>query len=215
VRKIDAVLFDFGGVFTASPFTMIHDAGAELGHDPALLLELMFGPYGDDTDHPWHCLERGEMTFADCQAAISALGATHGIELDILKMFMGRPAASTTPPPRTALIDRTLRLRAEGTRTGLVTNNIKEFGETWRKMVPVDDLFEVIIDSSHEGIRKPNPAIFHLALDRLGGVAADRTVFLDDYPGNITAAEALGMHGILVGDDWERAIAELDEVLAI
>ena len=80
-------------------------------------------------------------------------------------------------------------------------------------MIPVDDLFEVIVDSSAVGIRKPDPAIYRMALDQLG-VAPERSVFLDDAPGNIEAARALGMHAILVEDDHAGAFAELDRLLS-
>ena len=58
-------------------------------------------------------------------------------------------------------------------------------------MIPVDDMFEVIVDSSAVGMRKPDPRIYQLALDQLG-VAADRSVFLDDATGNIAAAVRSG-----------------------
>jgi HAD superfamily hydrolase (TIGR01509 family) len=79
-------------------------------------------------------------------------------------------------------------------------------------MIPVDALFEVVIDSSAVGIRKPNPLIYMMALDQLG-VAAGNSVFLDDAVGNIDAARAVGMHAILVEDDHTKAFTELDLLL--
>jgi epoxide hydrolase-like predicted phosphatase len=105
-------------------------------------------------------------------------------------------------------------LRADGYRTALVTNNIREFNDGWRKLIPVDELFDVVVDSSMIGMRKPDPRIFQHALAALGGVEPDDAVFLDDFQGNIDAAEALGMHGILVGVDRLAAITELDALLA-
>ncbi len=61
-REIHAVLFDFGGVFTDSPFAALEELSDELGIGPRELLEIVFGPYDDDTDHPWHRLERGEVS---------------------------------------------------------------------------------------------------------------------------------------------------------
>ena len=61
---ITTVLFDFGGVFTPSPFAAVKAGGVVNGHDPEVLLALVFGPYDRDTDHPWHQLERG----AQCAA---------------------------------------------------------------------------------------------------------------------------------------------------
>jgi hypothetical protein len=60
-RSIDAVLFDFGGVFTESPFEVARRFGAALGAEPERVIDLVFGPYHEDTDHPWHRLERGEI----------------------------------------------------------------------------------------------------------------------------------------------------------
>ena len=71
----------------------------------------------------------------------------------------------------------------------------------------------MVIDSSAVGVRKPDPKIFQLALDALGVLAAD-AVFVDDHPGNIAAAESLGMVGVLVGPDRPQALADLDEALA-
>src|SRR5690606_28642414 len=65
---IDAVLWDFGGVFTPSPFTSCRGYAETLGIDHEVLLEVAFGPYDRDTDHPWHKLERGEATLADAMA---------------------------------------------------------------------------------------------------------------------------------------------------
>ena len=68
---------------------------------------------------------------------------------------------------------------------------------------------DVVVDSSEEGIRKPDPRIFTLTLERLGVVDATRAVFLDDFDGNVAAAAALGMHTILVGPDPHPAMTEL------
>ena len=70
----------------------------------------------------------------------------------------------------------------------------------------------LVVDSCHAGVRKPDARIFHLALEALG-VAADRAAYLDDHPANVEAAEALGMHGIVVGEDRLAAFDRLDELL--
>jgi len=205
----EAVLFDFGGVFTQSPFEAVRLHGDELGADPELVLAVLFGDYDQDTDHPWHRLERGETTLDAARAEISELAAARGLAFDLFGAFakfgIGGHMAD-------AMVERTRRLRADGVRTALITNNVREFGDGWRRLVPVDELFEVVIDSSHAGVRKPDPKIFQLALDGLG-VTPERSVFLDDFPGNVDAADAIGIHGILVGTDRLAAIAELDRLL--
>ena len=94
-----------------------------------------------------------------------------------------------------------------------MTNNALEFRERWRASLPLDELFDVVVDSSEEGVRKPDPRIFELALERLGGIEPARSVFLDDHPGNIAACEAVGIRGVLVADDPSGALAEVDRLL--
>jgi putative hydrolase of the HAD superfamily len=107
------------------------------------------------------------------------------------------------------VVDCTRELRAAGYRTGLVTNNALEIRERWRAVLPLDELFDVVVDSSEVGMRKPAPGIYELALGMLEGADAERAIFLDDLPANVRAAENLGMRGILVGEDPVTAIAEL------
>ena len=207
--SIEAVIFDFGGVFTASPFTGIHAWHESKGLDPAQGVRIVFGPYDQDTDHPWHRLERGEIALMAAAEQIKAVAAEEGLDLELSEMFGSMGGSGV----RTDMVDKAIGIRRAGYRTGLITNNIKEFSDGWRAMIPVDEMFEVIVDSSAVGIRKPDPRIYQMCLDQLG-VAAERSVFLDDAPGNIAAAEALGITGILVEDDHAPAMAELDRLLA-
>ena len=73
-------------------------------------------------------------------------------------------------------------------------------------------LFDRIIDSSQVGVRKPDPAIFHLALDK-GKAKPERTVFLDDYEEHIQVANSLGIHGMLVGKDPIEALTKLEKMV--
>jgi epoxide hydrolase-like predicted phosphatase len=207
--SIEAVIFDFGGVFTASPFTGIHAWHESKGLDPAQGVRIVFGPYDQDTDHPWHRLERGEIALMAAAEQIKAVAAEEGLDLELSEMFGSMGGSGVRPD----MVEKALEIRRAGYRTGLITNNIKEFSDGWRAMIPVDEMFEVIVDSSAVGIRKPDPRIYQMCLDQLG-VAAERSVFLDDAPGNIAAAEALGITGILVEDDHAPAMAELDRLLA-
>jgi epoxide hydrolase-like predicted phosphatase len=206
----DAVLFDFGGVFTPSPFDAAEAHGASLGAPPGRLLELVFGPYHEDTDHPWHRLERGEIPLAEARQAIIALGAAEGLDTDPFQLFARMAEGGGARP---AMVERARRLVAQGYRTALVTNNAHEFRDGWRRLVPADALFQVIVDSSEVGMRKPDPRIFELALEKLGGVAPERTLFLDDAPSNLAAAERLGIRTVLVRADLRDALAALDALL--
>jgi putative hydrolase of the HAD superfamily len=208
---IDVILFDFGGVFTASPFDAVRLYAEEVGIDVDVALGLCFGPYDQDTDHAWHRLERGEVTLTEAREILVELAASQGHDIDPFQVLarMG----STVDDQRDAVVERTRQLRSEGYRTAIITNNVREFGDGWRGLVPVEELFEVIIDSSTVGVRKPDPRIFHLALDALGGVDPDRAVFLDDAAANVAAAQALGIHGVVVGADRIAALDRLDDVL--
>jgi epoxide hydrolase-like predicted phosphatase len=207
---IEAVLFDFGGVFTASPFRAITVYAESQGADPAHLMEVVFGPYDADTDHPWHRLERGETTMAQAFSEISDSASAAGLQFDAGELF---GHMSGDPYDRTVVVEFVRATRARGVRTAVVTNNVREYGSAWRGMIPVEELFDVVIDSSELGIRKPNPAIYVTTLDRLGVAEPSRAVFLDDYAGNVAAARAVGLHGIVVGPDPQPALDELAALL--
>jgi epoxide hydrolase-like predicted phosphatase len=208
-RLIDAVLFDYGGVLTRfSPFTALGSLGADAGVDPDEVLELLIGPYHEDTDHPFHRMERGEISAVVWFAHAAEAMAGYGIELDPMKLAEQFRSLGV----HDIVIERVRALRAEGYKTGIITNNVKE-GAEWRTMLDVDALFDVVVDSSEVGMRKPNPAIYRHALELLG-VAPERSVFLDDHAGNVAGARAVGMHAVLVGPDPMPALAELDRLLA-
>jgi putative hydrolase of the HAD superfamily len=208
--RIDAVLFDFGGVFTESPFEAARNFAVATGVEPAVMLETVFGPYDRDDDHPWHRLERGEMTLTDARAEILALGEALGFEADLFRVLA---ALGRSSGPRSEFLDRARALRTRGIRSAIVTNNVLEFRDAWRGMIPVDELFDAVIDSCEVGFRKPDPRIFHAALEALGGVAPENTLFLDDYEGNVIAARGLGVHGIVVAPDPAEALATFDRMV--
>jgi putative hydrolase of the HAD superfamily len=198
---ITTVLFDFAGVVTSSPWGAMAAAGK--GD-----IELLIGSYAEDTDHPWHQVERGEMAIGDWVVEVTRMGQEAGVEIDFapLQALLGEMTVHQQ------VVDRIRTLRAQGYRVGLITNNVREGSATWRALIPVDELFEVVVDSSEVGMRKPNPAIYHHALALLGGVEPSSAVFLDDSPGNVEGARLAGLAGILV-DDPDVALRELDALL--
>jgi putative hydrolase of the HAD superfamily len=204
-RGVDAILWDFGGVFTGSPFGAVAAYAGTLGADPQRLVELVFGPYHADTDHPWHRLERGQVVLADAMAEITAACIAEGIAFDAGQMFasMGGSAGA-----RAEVVAAVVTYRAAGIRQIVVTNNVREYRDGWRSLVDVDALFDDVVDSSEVGVRKPDPAIYALALQRAGAPPA-RVAFLDDAPGNIAAARALGLQAIHVGDPVTPALEAL------
>ena len=207
---IKAVLFDFGGVFTDSPFAAVAKYADAIGATRDQVDDIVFGGYGVDGDHPWHQVERGEITLEAAREGILALGQEQGLEVDIWQVFM--TMSENQGGLRHDLVEHVRHIRAAGLKTGILTNNIVEFRDHWRAMLPVDELFDVIVDSSEVGERKPNPAIFRRAVDLLG-LTPEEVLFLDDFPGNVEAAKALGMPAIHVDGDGSKTIADLSGAL--
>ena len=208
-RRFDAVLFDFSGVVTTSAFGLMAALGEAGGHSREEVLDLLLGPYDRDTDHPWHRVERGELSMMEFGAWLGTEAQARGITLT-----PSEGGLLSGMVPQEPVVAAIRRLRADGYKTGLVTNNAFELQNRWRSLVPLDELFDTVVDSCEVGVRKPDPRIFELTLERLG-VQASRAVFLDDHPGNIAGAEAAGVVGILVPeDDPEPALVELDRLLA-
>ena len=209
---LKAVLFDFGGVFTDSPFHAFSAYAQKIGASDEQVTEIVFGGYAVDGDHPWHQVERGEISLEEARERIMALGHQQNLNVDIWEVFMAM--AENGGGLRTELVDYIPIIRAAGLATGIITNNVVEFRDHWRGMLPVDELFDFVIDSSEVGMRKPNPAIFQLALDT-GGFTPAEVLFLDDFQGNVVAAQALSIQSILVDGDGAKTVADLDAILGL
>lgn len=199
---IDTVIFDVGGVLaeTGRHSDFSRRFPPEVAEQ---VTRLILGDYAADGDHPWHRLERGEITLAQNRELNRAAFEQAGIVLPApppggAPMIDFRPSA-----PMIALVHE---LRAADFRLGVLTNNVAEFRDNWRAMLPFDELFDDVVDSHEVGLRKPNPAIYQLALARLGADAG-RTAFLDDVASNVSAAESVGIRGVFVPEDPTDAIA--------
>src|SRR3712207_3004655 len=94
----------------------------------------------------------------------------------------------------------------------LCTNNVREWEPRWRPMVPVDEIFESVVDSAFVGTRKPEPRIYEIVLERLGDVPPEECVFLDDFAVNCEAAREAGMHAVQFLDT-DQAIADVEALL--
>lgn len=211
-RPVDLVLFDFGGVFTESPFFAVEGMARDLGVDIQQFAELMFGAYHLDTDHPWHKLERGEITFDEAREGILALGKAEGMAVDPLDLLVRMAGGNLM---RDTMVQTLRDIKAAGYPTAIITNNVREFRDGWRALIPVDELIDKVFDSSEMGVRKPDPVIYQRALFDMGSVDPRRAVFLDDVEQNVASARDLGIHGIQVLDNPESAIRELRDLLQL
>jgi putative hydrolase of the HAD superfamily len=204
----DVLICDFGGVLT----TPLQEGFLAYQEESGVSLEELGKAMGraaeEHGDHPLFVLERGEITEAEFRARIER-HLEDGFDLARLRTLYFERLA-----PNTQMVEFVRELRRRGVRAALLTNNVREWEPLWRSKLPeVDELFEVIVDSAFVGLRKPDPAIFELTLERLGGVAPQRCVFLDDLDVNCEAARALGMAAVRF-DSAEQAIAEVRSALS-
>ena len=203
---VKTVIFDLGGVLSLSgrPVDLIRRFP---DHDPDEVIRVMMGDYGSDSDHPWHRLERGEISMDEYRSGIGELVAAAGLRMrtPTAEEANQRPGSTFEFVRSDAMHQLVLDLRAAGCRTGVLTNNIREFRDRWRELMDFDSLFDTVVDSHEVGLRKPNRAIYELTLERLGSVAHE-SAFLDDVQSNVDAASRLGMHGVLVENDQSSAI---------
>jgi putative hydrolase of the HAD superfamily len=94
----------------------------------------------------------------------------------------------------------------------ICTNNVREWEPLWRAKLPVDEIFDVVVDSAFVGVRKPEPRIYELTLERLGAPAA-QALLLDDIELNCTAARELGLTAVWFRDT-AQAIGDVEAALA-
>jgi len=209
-RKIETVLWDFGGIFTGSPFYGRNEYAASLGMTVESITKLVLGYGLPNGDHPWHKLERGEVTMEEAAREVLQSVENAGIAgFDFEKFFK---SMSSRPEHSDKMYEGVRRLKARGICQIIVSNNFREFQSIWKSMVP-ENLFDEIVDSSQVGVRKPDPAIFHIALD-LANASPETTVFLDDYEEHIQVANSMGIKGILVGEDPTEALSELESLVS-
>jgi putative hydrolase of the HAD superfamily len=203
VSSLRAVIFDLGGVVMGSPLHAIAGYERELGIPAGSVNRLVVATGAAGA---WSRLERGELRLDEFYPAFDAECAAAGHPL-CARTMMERIARAAQPRPRMLAAVRAIRTR--GLRTSALTNNWQ--GDGTRERDWLGALFDVVVESSVEGLRKPDPRIYELALARLG-VAAREAVFLDDIGRNLKPARALGMRTIKV-DEPDAALAELAGLL--
>jgi putative hydrolase of the HAD superfamily len=208
--RVKAVISDFGGVLTSplmNVFAAFQDSSGvpleSLGKAMAMIAQR-------EGMHPLFALEKGEISeprFVELlETAVSEdLGRPVGLH-GLADAYWSELDTND------AMIDYLRSLRERGCRLALLTNNVREWEPRWRQMLPVDELFEVVVDSAFVGMRKPDPEIYALTLDRLGLEAAE-CAFVDDIELNCQTAERLGMCAVWFRDT-EQAIADIDAALA-
>ena len=211
-RSIEAVISDFGGVLTNR---LVQAFIAFQNHSGISMEQLGRGMQRvseRDGEYPLFRLERGQISEADFLDDLA-----WGLEQELgnrptLHGF--RDVYFEALHPNEPMLDLMRDLGARGYRMAILTNNVREWEELWRAKLPVDEIFELIVDSAWVGMRKPEPEIYRLTLERLGGVAPERALFVDDNELNVEAARELGMLAVHFRST-DQAIEEIRKLLGI
>lgn len=211
-KPIKAVISDFGGVLTTP---LIHSFAAfqdQTGIPAAALGRAMQSIAERDGAHPLFELEKGLITEADFLEQVRvALEPELG---HLPEMHRFSEIYFEALQPNEEMIELMRETSRAGLRMALLTNNVREWEPLWRSMLPVDEIFELVVDSAFVGMRKPDPEIYELTIARLGGaIAAQDCLFVDDVAVNVETARALGMTTVHFVDN-ERAFAEIRAALA-
>jgi len=208
-RGIEAVVSDFGGVLTTPLVQSFMAFQDRTGITPEALGKGMQAATEANGDNPLFEMERGEIT----EVAFLDLLTEH------LQPLLGHPpemhsfkeiyfeALEPNPP----MIELMRDLKHAGHRMAMLTNNVQEWEPLWRSMLPVDEIFETVVDSGFVGCRKPESKIYKITLDRIG-LPAESCLFVDDVQVNCEGAEKAGMTAVHFQDN-EQAIAEIRKAL--
>ena len=202
-----AVICDFGGVLT----TPLLEAFLAYQDHSGIPFERLGQALQEELEatgrHPLYELEVAAISEAEFIAMLEA-------RLDGARLHGFREVYFDHVDRNEPMIELMRRLRERGLRMALLTNNVREWEPLWRPKLPeIDEIFEVVVDSAFVGMRKPDPAIYELTLERLGGVAAEDCLFVDDTDVNCEAARALGMRAVHFREN-EQAIEEIRAAVA-
>jgi putative hydrolase of the HAD superfamily len=209
---ISAVISDFGGVLTTpliGSFLAVQD---EIGISVEQFGKAMQAIEKRDASHPLYELEKGlisEQRFLALLAEALEPELGHVPELHRFRDVFFAGLHVNEP-----MIELMREIKGRGYRMALLTNNVKEWEASWRPMTPVDEIFEVVVDSGFVGMRKPEREIYEITVERLGGgLTPSQCLFVDDVAINCDAARDYGMTAVHYRDS-DQAIAEIRGVLA-
>jgi epoxide hydrolase-like predicted phosphatase len=209
MAEIEAIVSDFGGVLTTPLMQSFIAFQDHTGIQPEDLGKALGAIAERDGDNPLFRLERGEVTEAEFLDLLR----------DGLEPLLGhrpemhgfREVYFDALDPNQPMIELMRELKESGQRMAMLTNNVREWEPLWRPMLPVDEIFEFVVDSGFVGVRKPESRIYEMVIERLG-LPAEVCLFVDDVEVNISGAERAGMHAVHFRDN-EQAIAEIRAAL--
>ncbi len=209
---IKAVLWDFGGVITSSPFDAFNRFEAENGFPKDFIRGINAT---NPTTNAWALFESNRVSIDEFDRLFEAESRAAGHSIpgtEVLALLAG--------DVRPEMVNA-LKICKEKFKIGCITNNVKsdqgsaipQTTDKQTRMLEILALFDEVIESSIEGVRKPDPEIYRIALERMD-VKADECVFLDDLGINLKPARAIGMKTIKVLDS-KQALAELEQLTGL
>src|SRR3954466_15823983 len=201
---IEAVIWDFGGVFTSSPFEAFARFESQRGLPAGIIRRTNALNHWENA---WAKFERAEVDLETFDELFAAESLALGAEVrgkDVLPLLSG--------DLRPEMVDA-LRIVKTRFKTGCITNNLpaNAIGSASGRTLYIAEvmaLFDHVIESAKIGLRKPDPRIYRMMGDSLG-VKPERCVYLDDLGVNLKPAREMGMTTIKVVDA-AQAIAELE-----
>ncbi len=209
--EIEAIVSDFGGVLTTPLLTSFMAVQDKIGISPENLGLAMRAIAEEDGENPLYALEKGEIAEVDFLARLGdGLEPLLGHRPELHRFRETYFEALHPNPP---MIELMRELQASGRRMAMLTNNVREWEPLWRTMLPVDEIFETVVDSGFVGVRKPEARIYEMTLERLGLPAAT-CLFIDDLAHNCDGARAVGMNAVHFRDN-EQAIPEIRAALVV
>lgn len=203
-----AVVCDFGGVLTVpliEAFAAYQDQSGTSLEDLGRAMQRATEAAGGE--HPLFQLEKGLISEGEFLRRLEEQ-LPDGVHLQGFREIYFEALH-----PNEELIAYMRELRGRGLRMAMLTNNVREWEPLWRAKLPVDEIFELVVDSAFVGMRKPERGIYELTIERLGGgIAAEDCVFLDDVQANVDAAAELGMRAVRFESN-AQAIPEVEAAL--
>jgi epoxide hydrolase-like predicted phosphatase len=209
MARVEAIISDFGGVLTSSLMGSFLAFQESSGVPLEELGKAMASIGARNSTNPLVELETGRLSEAEFLAAIGSQLSEQLSRPVQMNGFAEQYFANLVP--NEPLIDYMRQLRGRGYKLAICTNNVREWEPRWRAMLPIDEIFDVVVDSAFVGTRKPEPEIYELTLRRLG-VAADAAILIDDIELNCDAARALGIRAIHF-HSTEQALEEIEVAL--
>ncbi|HEX3323540.1 MAG TPA: HAD family phosphatase [Solirubrobacterales bacterium] len=210
MTEIEAIVCDFGGVLTTPLVQSFMAFQDQTGISTEVLGKAMQAATETGADNPLFEMERGEITevaFLDKLTDHLEPLLGHRPEMHRFKEIYFEALE-----PNPAMIELMRELKAEGYRMSMLTNNVREWEPLWRAMLPVDEIFETVVDSGFVGCRKPESRIYELTLERIDQ-PAETCLFVDDVLVNCEGARKAGLHAVHFEDN-EQAIPEIRDALA-